>query len=150
METKDNAKFHIVHVQGWVRHGDKFLMAQRSQKEMQAPGAWHIPGGKVENEVGVQVLEQTLKKEILEEIGIMVSDKMQFLYNDAFVRVDGAHVVSLTFLCDYESGEAQALEDTEKVQWFTLEELKNFVNPPGYLKRAIEKLIEELVKQQKL
>jgi len=121
-------------------------MAQRSLLELQAPGAWSIPGGKVEGEVGPRVLEQTLKKEILEEVGVEVAEGMQFVYNDAFTRVDGTHVVAITFLCDYLSGEARALEDTEKVQWFTLEELKNFPNAKDFLKRIIAALVKYLEK----
>ena len=50
MQTQDNAQFHIVLVKGWVEKDGKFLMARRSRKEIQAPGQWSIPGGKMENE----------------------------------------------------------------------------------------------------
>jgi 8-oxo-dGTP diphosphatase len=148
METKDKAKFHIVQVQGWVRKDGKFLMAQRSFKELQAPGAWSIPGGKVETEAEIEEwpLQKTLKKEIKEEVGVVVSDTMELVYNDAFTRVDGAHVVAITFLCDYVSGEAQPLEDTEKVKWFTLDELENYEEAKGFLKRQIQALVKHFLK----
>jgi 8-oxo-dGTP diphosphatase len=147
--TQDNALFHIVQVQGWIRKGEKFLMAQRSLQELQAPGAWSIPGGKVEGEAGVEefILQRTLKREILEEVGLVVGDRIELVYNDSFTRVDGSHVVALTFLCDWVSGEAMPLEDTEKVKWFTLEELKNFPDAENFLKRMIEALVEYIEKR---
>jgi 8-oxo-dGTP diphosphatase len=146
MQTQDNAKFHIVQVQGWVRKENKFLMAQRSFQEIQAPGAWSIPGGKVESgkEVEEYILQNTLRREIEEEVGVVVSNDMEFVYNDSFVRVDGSHVVAVTFLCNYESGEARALEDTEAVEWFSLEELQNFEHALPYLKRQIVALSAHL------
>ena len=146
MQTQDAAQFHIIMVQGWVEKDGKFLMAQRSFQELQAPGAWAIPGGKVETVEGSaeRILEQTLKKEILEETGVIVSDAMQFVYNDAFTRVDGSTVVAITFLCQWQSGEARALEDTEQIQWFTLEALENFSDAKPFLKRQITELVKFL------
>ena len=146
MQTQDNAHFHIVMVQAWIRKDGKFLMVQRSHKELQAPGAWSIPGGKVEiKESAIErVLEKTLQKEITEEVGVSIQGKMQFVYNDSFTRVDGSHVVAITFLCDWESGEAQALEDTEQVKWFSLDELKNFTDAKPFLLRQIKELLAYL------
>ncbi len=98
----------------------------------------------MEAEVGSHVLEQTLKKEILEEVGVVVADDMEFIFNDGFVRVDGTHVISCTFLCKWVSGEARALEDTEKVEWFTIEQLKNFPDAPDFLKRLVNALAKHL------
>jgi len=47
MKTKDLAKFHIVLVVGAVYKKHKILIAQRSFEEIQAPGKWGLPGGKV-------------------------------------------------------------------------------------------------------
>ena len=65
---------------------------------------------------------------------------MQFIHSDGFTRVDGAHVVGFVFLCKWKSGEAQPLEDTEEVRWFTLEELKNFTEVEKWMKVEIGKL----------
>jgi ADP-ribose pyrophosphatase YjhB (NUDIX family) len=146
MHTKDNAQFHIIQAQGWVRKDDKFLLAQRSFKELQAPGVWSIPGGKVEGNVGLGVVEETLKKEIMEEVGIEIKNKPVYLGSDAFVRVDGAHVVGLCFLCDWQSGQARALEDTEQIKWFSLEELQNFKDTKPFLKSLINALTDFLLK----
>lgn len=135
METADQAPFHIVQVQAWIQKNDKFLLARRGSKEIHQPGVWALPGGKVEHQEGdvSNVLEQTLQQEIREEVGLEVENNMRLLTNRTFIRSDGANVVSLTFLCQWQSAEAQALEDTAEVAWFTLAELHNLRDLPEYM-----------------
>jgi len=145
MQTKDNAQFHIVAVKGWVEKDNKFLLAKRSAKELHKPNSWSLPGGKVEGEIEEPcILQKTLKKEIKEEVGIEISDDIELLYNNSFKRVDGAHVVMLTFLCHYKSGEAKPIEDTSEVKWFSIEELKNFKEAENFLKIEIKELLHYL------
>jgi 8-oxo-dGTP diphosphatase len=146
MQTHDNARFHIVLVNGWIENGGKFLLSQRALTELQRPGAWSLPGGKVEGgSEETDILQKTLRKEIEEEVGVAVADEMRFICDYSFIRVDGAHVVGLTFLCKYESGEARPLEDTASVKWLSLEELKS-IKAEDFLKREIEELVKYLGK----
>lgn len=144
MITADNAKFHIVLVKGWVRRGDRFLIAQRSPNEIHAAGVWSIPGGKVDQEIQRDIIEKTLKKEILEEVGVVINDKIEFVGSSSFQRVDGPHVVGLTFLCDYKSGEAKPLDDTVEIKWLTLSELKKFEELPDFIKKDVKQLEDHL------
>lgn len=57
METKDHAKFYIVLVKGWIEYHGKFLLAQRGMNEVHKPGAWSVPGGKVEDEMSSSLVE---------------------------------------------------------------------------------------------
>lgn len=148
METKDHAKFYIVLVKGWIEYRGKFLLAQRGMNEVHKPGAWSVPGGKVEDEKTAHVVENTLKKEIKEEVGLDITDDIELIYNNTFQRVDGAHVVNLTFLCHALSDAAQSLEDTAQVQWLTPEELKNFPNAEDFLRIEIEELLKFVEKKR--
>lgn len=150
METKDNAKFYIVLVKGWIEYRGKFLLAQRGMNEVHKPGAWSVPGGKVEDAETTYVVEKTLKKEIKEEVGLDITDDIELIYNNTFQRVDGAHVVNLTFLCHALSDAAQSLEDTTQVQWMTPEELKNFPDAEDFLRIEIDALSAFLQKKQAL
>lgn len=150
MQTKDNAPFHIVLAKGWVEKDGKFLMAKRGEEELHKPGTWSLPGGKVERDVGEEnILQKTLKKEIEEEVGVEITDEIELIYNNTFERIDGAHVVNLTFLCHHKSGEAKPLEDTAQVKWFSIEELRNFEDLEPFFKREVEKLIKYLEKRSK-
>lgn len=126
MKTNDNAHFHIVLVQGVVFKGDKYLMGRRSYQELQDPGEWGVPGGKVEKnqEKEENIIINTLKREIREEVGVEIEDGVFLISNGSFTRKDDAHVVGLTFLCKYHSGNPHPDEDTEEVRWMAFDEVE--------------------------
>lgn len=144
MQTQDNAQFHIVLVKGWVKKEDKYLLARRSATEVHAPGVWSLPGGKVENEDEKNILQKTLYKEIEEEVGLQISDKIELIYNNSFTRDDNAHVIGLTFLCHFLSGDAAPLEDTTEIKWLSIEELKGLSDIKPFLQIEIEYLANYL------
>lgn len=147
MQTKDNAQFHIVAVKAWIEKDNKFLLAKRGLNELHKPNTWSLSGGKVEGKIEEpNILQKTLRREIKEEVGIDVIDDIELIYNNSFVRTDGAHVVMLTFLCHYKSGEAKPLEDTAEIRWFTIEELKRLEGIEDFFKIEIKELMNYLVK----
>jgi ADP-ribose pyrophosphatase YjhB (NUDIX family) len=132
-------KTYKVIVKGWIKKGDKFLLAQRGSTEAHHSGVWSLPGGNIESDIEDFLIENTLKREI------EVKDKMELVYNNSFVKTsDGSPVINLTFLCHWESGIAKPLEDTAEIKWFTLEELINFEKPPDFLEKEIKHLVEHL------
>jgi len=139
--SETNIPTHVIAVSAIVQKKDKFLIAKRACSDPQAGGDWSFPGGKVESEIGKNIIEATLKKKILEETGVEITNEIALIYNDGFIRVSGHHVVMLTFLCQYKSGEAQPLEDQEEVAWKTLNELKEMETIlPEYTKNRLEAL----------
>jgi len=141
MKTKDNAKFHIVLVKGWLKKENKFLLAKRADSEGHAAGWWSLPGGKIDDLDNTEyVLQKTLAEEFIEEVGVEIEEEIELVYNNSFVRSDGTHVVGLTFLCHWKSGEAKPLEDTAEVKWMTLDELNNFEDKQEFLVREIRHL----------
>jgi NADH pyrophosphatase NudC (nudix superfamily) len=75
-------------------------------------------------ELESNIVEKSLKREVREEVGIEV-DNFQFLASRSFIRSSGHHVVALSFVVDYQSGEARPLEDQDEVRWVTIAEMKN-------------------------
>ncbi|SRR3990172_9833014 len=135
---------HVVAVFAFVEKDGKILLAKRSVNDPQAPGVWSVPGGKVDLEEGRGILESTLKREVMEEVGIEIEDEVILIENDGFTRVSGHHVVGLTFLCKWKSGKAKPLEDQEEVRWFTKEELKNFSELPDYFKPRVNNILSRV------
>ncbi|MCL5775257.1 MAG: NUDIX domain-containing protein [Patescibacteria group bacterium] len=133
---------HVVFVEAWVKHGDKILLAKRSSKDDQAAGFWALPGGKVESGVQSGIIEDALKREVAEEVGLEISNPRYF-FSRAFVRSSGHHVVALSFLVDYSSGEARALDDQEEVRWVTVEEAESLLD--GHWKETLA-AFKELLK----
>lgn len=146
MQTKDNAKFHIVLVTGVIEKNGELLIAQRSFDEIQAPGKWALPGGKVElftNNNDIDVLERTLEKEIEEEVGVKIQKDILYLASSSFVRVDKASVIGILFLCKWKSGKPKPLEDTIRVEWISYNEVKKYDLCDG-VDLALEKAFEKL------
>ncbi len=139
MQTKDNAKFHIILVIGAVEKDSKILIAQRSFEELQAPGKWALPGGKVDLKgLDLDTLEKTLTREIKEEVGVEVYSDMKYVRSGSFVRVDKASVISVLFLCKWKKGKAKALEDSIDIAWISKDELLNFDFATGVKKSLKE------------
>ncbi len=128
---------HVVAVTAIIRKENKYLLARRSKNDDQSPGEWSIPGGKVEKGIKLRPLEETLKKEVMEEVGVEIKDEIKLIYNDSFIRSSGDHVIMLTFLCDWKSGEARPLEDQEEVVWLTKDEIFTMKDIPSYVKERM-------------
>lgn len=132
----------IVNVEGAIRKNDKWLIIERSKKEEHAGGLLSLVGGKVDIEGGSSnILERTVKREILEEVGVKVKDSLTYVNSTSFVTDTGQNVVDVVFLCEYESGEALPIipDEVEKVFWLTSEEILNHPKSPIYLKENIKK-----------
>ena len=131
----------IVNVEGVVRRDNTYLLTVRSERESHAPGTLSLPGGKVEYSDTVQdTLEHTLKREILEETGV-VADKPVYLESKWFRADDGEAVVDVVFLCEYVRGDATACDPAEvaEVLWLTAAEVAAHPKAPPWTRGSIEK-----------
>jgi ADP-ribose pyrophosphatase YjhB (NUDIX family) len=113
---------HVVFVEARIRKGDTYLLAKRSSKDDQAAWKRAVPGGKVDMELESDIVENALKREVLEEVGLEI-DNFRFLWSRSFIRSSGHHVVGLSFVADHVSGEAIPLDDQDEVKWVTFEEM---------------------------
>ena len=116
---------HIVNTQALVLRDGRYLMIVRGEFEDHAPGALSPPGGKVEHgEDATGVLEDTLRREVLEETGVTVGE-MAYVRSRRFTTDRGTPVVDAAFLCRCQSGEAYAADPDEVtgVEWLTAEEI---------------------------
>jgi 8-oxo-dGTP diphosphatase len=134
--------WYIVNVEGLVvRSADGcYLMVVRGAGESYMAGGLAFPGGKVEGaESEDNVLEETLRREIWEEVGIEVSDEMVYVESHAFVA-EGDPVVDIVFLCRYQSGEVIAADPDEvaAVRWMTAREIMDRPETPPWTRQSIE------------
>lgn len=140
MFTTMRNKYFIVNVEAAIYNEDKWLIIKRSMNEEHAPGTLSLVGGKVENVVNEYgVLENTLKREILEEVGVEIYDDMKYIESKAFVASNGEIIVDIVFLCRYKSGEPRPMDkdEVEKVFWMKKEEIMKYEKSPIYLKETI-------------
>ena len=137
-----NYKLYVVNVEAAIYKEDKWLIIKRSEKEEHGPGLMSLVGGKVETDV-VQdgILEVTLRREIREEVGIEVSDRMHYLESKTFPLADGQLIVDIVFVCKYKSGEARVVDSNEvgEIYWMTCEELLQDERALSWLKESLKK-----------
>lgn len=137
---------HVVNVEGVVRKGDQLLTVIRSEAEAHAGGTLSFIGGKVEfNGQESGIVEATLKREILEEVGATVTN-LRYVTSTGFMADDEFSVVNLLFLCDWESGEPYAVDPDEvaAVHWMTADEIKVHPKTPPWI-LSYTFLIEALI-----
>jgi 8-oxo-dGTP diphosphatase len=132
---KSDTPRHIIFVGGFVFRNGRILLGQRGPEEKHLPGYWAAPGGKIEIEAvdTWNILQKTVAAEVLEETGVVVSEDMQLLSNNSFTRTDGSAVIGISFVCQWLSGEAEALEDTSAVAWVSLLDLAKYQIDPNTL-----------------
>ena len=134
---------HSIITNAIIVKGNKILISQRGTNEKHDPLKWKIPGDKVEQTKGNvwNVLEETLKREVEEEVGLVIDDSMELISNNTFIRTGGQHVVVLVLVCYWASGIAKPCEDTEAVAGIIERDLKFYEFSPNveeYIKEGLK------------
>ena len=132
----------IVNVEAAIYKDDKWLMIMRSKKETHAGGTLSMVCGKIDYEDDLKdTLENGIKREVKEEVGIQISDIMKYIQSTMFVSALGNHIIDIVLLCKYESGEpvTKAKDEVDSVSWMTLEEIKNHENTPPWILQSMQK-----------
>lgn len=134
----------IVNVECAIWKKDEWLIIERSKKEEHAGGLLSLVGGKVDIEGNTtDILERTVKREILEEVGVKVKDKLDYVHSTSFVTDNGENVVDIVFLAEFNSGEAfpKSPDEVEHVLWLTSDEILSHSKAPIYLKESIKRAL---------
>jgi 8-oxo-dGTP pyrophosphatase MutT (NUDIX family) len=152
---KDN-ELHRIAVTGiiWKEESGvrKYLVTKRAPSKKAWPNKWTVPGGtepSYQNDESPQwygATEQTLRREIREEVNLEVSD-IEYLLDLAFVRPDGIPVIVLSFYCKYASGEVKLDADATEYAWIAAAEVSKYDLIQG-IDHEIELVEQKLAKQQ--
>ncbi len=131
---------HSVLVNGVVFKDNKVLISRRSPDEKHEPGSWTIPGGKVDEseDIVFNILEKTLKREVMEETGVKVDNNFKLVTNNNFYRSTGQHVIAVVFKCKWKSGEPKPLDDTVECEWVAEDQVRNRKFPPNVKNYILE------------
>lgn len=163
----DNAKqdklfYFVANVIIFRESDSRCLILKRSGKEKVHPNKYCVPGGKLEwgdlslenptrmngNVIDFEnAVEALLKREVREEAGIEIKDKIVFINDVVFVRPDETPVVLIKFAALYKDGdviiEKGAFTD---FAWVNAEEVKNYNCIEG-IKEEIESTIKIFTKE---
>lgn len=133
--------YHIVNVEGAIVRDGYYLLVVRGQGESHAAGLLSLVGGKVEDAgQTANILEETLQREIQEEIGIEVSD-MIYVHSNAFTVHDDEPVVDVVFLCRWSDGEPTICEPDEvaEIRWMTANEILTNPDTPDWTRNSVRR-----------
>lgn len=133
----ENQHLHEVAITAIVVKDRKYLITRRSANKKRFPNMWTVPGGKLETKdyldfpkdtehYWYNVLEQTLRREVKEEVGIEI-DNIQYVTSLATVHQDGAPSLVISCVADYVSGDITLdPSESDKFAWVTLLDAKNY------------------------
>ena len=113
----------------------RVLIAQRPEGKQMA-GLWEFPGGKVEPG---ERPEETLIRELAEELGITVQEPCLAPLTFASHAYDGFHLLMPLYVCRRWDGIVTAKEHT-RLAWVRANKLRDYPMPP-----ADEPLIPHLI-----
>ena len=130
-----SSKLHIVAITAFIKNSTKgkFLVVKRHKSEVAYPGKWAYPGGKTERG---QTIMDTLKREVLEEVGLKIENEKRFLKDFTFIRPDDINVVGLCFEVTAKSDDVKISKDFEDYKWITPEELSELDHIEGMEEEA--------------
>jgi len=133
----ENICLHEVVITAIIVKDNKYLITRRSPSKKRFPGRWTVPGGKLETNDYVNlpkdtkdywynVLEQVLKREVKEEVGLDIGN-IEYITSLATVHTDGQPSLVISCLADYVAGEVKLQTDeTDKYEWVSLDEAKGY------------------------
>jgi nucleoside triphosphatase len=114
----------------------QYLILERNldkYTDIQKRSAWDIPGGRIE--IGLPLMDN-LKREVLEETGLQISEPIRLAAAQDILRTD-KHVVRLTYVAHAE-GQPEISEEHIAFKWLSLDELKTLENLDGFAKEVME------------
>ena len=130
--TRRHPKHPLPGVGALIIRRNSILLVQRARNPLK--GYWSLPGGLIETGENI---EGALKREVLEETGLIVRPKKMFeiferIIQDAQGRVE-YHYILHDYLCTVVSGDLKAGDDAGSVAWVERKNLKDLQLTEGTL-----------------
>ncbi len=129
----DNQYLHELVIAAIILKEGKFLIVKRSPSKKRFPNKWTVPGGRLETKNYLElpkdtefywynVLEQTLRREVKEEVGLEIGN-IRYVTSSATVHTDGTPSLVISCTADFVGGEVELQkEEADEFVWVNLEE----------------------------
>jgi len=131
-----NIELHRITSTAIICKDGKYLIVKRSPDKKVFPGKWTVPGGGLEvtdyintekttSDAWYFAIENSLKREVREEVGLEV-ENLKYLLDLVFIRPDNIPVATLSYYCDYKSGEVVLNAENVEYKWILASEARNY------------------------
>jgi len=115
-----------VAVKGLIVKDRSVLLVKRALDEVQKPGIWEFPGGRLE--LGEDPIIGLIR-EIREETGLYVRPSVPLSVRH-FVRTDEQIVTMIVFFCRITGGDlTQVSEEHSDFSWVEIDKVRDLINP---------------------
>ena len=155
-QTVPSKDLHRIVTTCIVYAGRRYHLRKRTD-EGPFPGRWEVAGGGVEPEDyqhlpkdtpdgWENVLDTVVRREVLEETGMVVGE-LRYMGNSIFVRpTDGIPVIVLRFAAPHVSGKPRLDDSATEQKWVTAQDVDAY-KPIGSIARDIKRLDAQLAKE---
>lgn len=134
--------WYVVNVEAAVYRDGTWLLIERGAGETHAAGALSLVGGKVEDAgTSEDILEDTLRREVLEEVAIEVTGPFHYVRSTSFIADDHDPVVDIVLLCRYDGTtepHAASTDEVASIVWLSLEDALQHPKMPPWTRRSLE------------
>lgn len=132
----DKNQVHYIAATGILIHEGKYLIAKRAEWEKAFPGKWTFPGGKLNvldyalkrkdtNEHWYNILENLLKREIKEEVGLDIQN-IGYVTSMVYVRQDDIPCLIISLFAEPLNVEIKLCNALTEYAWVDIIEAKNY------------------------
>ena len=128
---------YVINVDGVVYRDDQYLLIERGSAEQHASGELAFPGGTVEADPFEQeVLTDTVRREVFEEVGITITDP-EFIHSNTFEIDDHTLCLNVVMLCSHAGGDAHVRggDEVAAIHWRTYDEIVADDDVPQFTQR---------------
>lgn len=125
-----------------IKKEGKILLGIRNKPTSSAHGQYFTVGGTLEP---MEKLEDCLKREVMEEANIQIKNIRLFKVYE-FVRPEHKHVphvIVFAYTADYDSGELKGADDCVDPQFYSVDEIREFIKE-GKLGDFPKQVLEEM------
>ena len=118
--------WYIVNVEVAVYHQGRYLAITRSAAEEIGAGDISFPGGKVDLSISMEdILEETARREVLEETGVVLSDPIAYVESHTFGTLEHP-VLDVVMLARTDRGAiVPSPDEVERAEWLSFEEMQS-------------------------
>jgi 8-oxo-dGTP pyrophosphatase MutT (NUDIX family) len=137
MEIMDKNKVHYLVVTGIIINNEgKYLIVKRADWEKAFPSRWTVPGGKIEvldyilrekdtPHHWYNVLEDNLKREVFEEVGLEISE-IGYVTSLVYIRPDKIPCMIISLYAKTKTQKIRLCNSLTEYAWIELSESKEY------------------------